>query len=363
MALGKIDLAGNHDSEGWSSFARFLHEEVESQADSLEIMEVNRPIGGASWETFLVDYRTAGQVGSSGLRRVVVRRAPASGPMAPYEIRKDALIFGHLAESEVPVPRLLAWTEDPAVFRRPFAILEYVEGESPDLSQVERWPLWQSDREGLGLEMVRRLADLQRFRWQGTELATALGPPGDARQRLAAVLNRYLGPLFADAEKRRVGVAIWREIGAWILDRAPDIAEEDLVLVHGDYRFGNFIWQGTKIAAVLDWERAMLGAPMQDLGFICMPLSRRRAPEVMGKVLRFDDIARAYERESGRPVDIAEIQFFAVFWQLLEGVNTTRALLQERAPMIASGVLVQPNLIARQTLRLIDDVEAGREKL
>ena len=41
----------------------------------------------------------------------------------------------------------------------------------------------------------------------------------------------------------------------------------------------------------------------------------------------------------------------------------TRALLQERAPMILSGVLVQPNLIARQTLELIDHVEAGREIL
>jgi len=52
-----------------------------------------------------------------------------------------------------------------------------------------------------------------------------------------------------------------------------------------------------------------------------------------------------------------------VFWQFLEGVNTTRALLQDPMPAIASGVLVQPNLVARQTLRLMADYEAERDVL
>jgi len=352
--------AGNNDASQvgpeWAGIAAFLGREVEAIDGPVEIVATGRPLGGASWETFFVDYR----VDPGATQRVVIRRAPATGPMAPYEVAKDAMLFGVLADSDVPVPRLLAWTEDPNVFERPFLVASWVAGEAPDLSQVERWPRWKANRVGLGEEMIRCLAALQRVRWQETDLASVLGGVGDARTCARRVVNRYLDPLFGDAKRLDVGVPVWREIGAWLRDSAPDLSEDELVIVHGDYRFGNLIWQDDEIVAVLDWERALLGGPMQDLGFLCMPLSRRRQPEIMGKVLSFDELARSYEKESGRTIDFVQLQYYAVLWQFLEGVNTTRALLQERAPMILSGVLVQPNLIARQTLELIDHVEAGR---
>ena len=352
------------DPPEWATLAGWLAREVEGESGgaSVEILSVERPLGGASWDTFFVEYvaSTEGSSAASSRRRIVLRRAPASGPMAPYEVGKDVAILSALEASDVPVPRLLGWTEDASVFERPFLAAECVEGEAPDLSRVEQWPRWQEDREALGREMIRVLAALQRFRWQGTPVPDALGGAGSAQACVARVVHRYLAPLLEDAERLGIGVPIWREIGAWLVASAPPIDEEDLVLVHGDYRFGNLIWQEGKIAAVLDWERAMIGGAMQDLGFLCMPLSRLRAPEWMGKVLRFDDLALCYEKETGRAVDVAQVQYYSVFWQFLEGVNTTRALLQERVPMILSGVLVQPNLIARQTFALIEDVESGR---
>ena len=344
----------------WDGLADWLGREVEGADSPVEIVSAERPVGGASWETFFVDYLTRSGSSAERARRVVVRRAPMTGPMAPYEVGKDATILAALETTEVPVARLLGWTEDPSIFERPFLAVEHVEGEAPDLSRVESWPRWQSGRETLGREMVRVLAAVQRWDWQGTEVPNVLGGPGDARSWIERVVRRYLEPLLADAERLGVGVPIWREIGHWLVEAAPSIEEKDLVLVHGDYRFGNLIWQGDEIVAVLDWERATIGGCMQDLGFLCMPLSRRRDPEWMGKVLRFDDLARTYEELTGRPVDVEQVQYYSVFWQFLEGVNTTRALFQERAPMILSGVLVQPNLIARQTFALIDDLESGR---
>ena len=38
--------------------------------------------------------------------------------MAPYSVVKDVTIFEALADSDVPAPVLLAWTDDPAVFER-----------------------------------------------------------------------------------------------------------------------------------------------------------------------------------------------------------------------------------------------------
>ena len=343
----------------WEGLSAFLHREVFESATALRIVEVARPVGGASWETFFVDLEVEGE-GAARRTRVCLRRAPASGPMEPYEVSKDVTIFRALAKSDCPVPPLLAWTEDAAVFERPFSVTGFVEGEGPDITKVEQWSLWQEQREALGFEMLDTLAALHRFDWQGSGVESGLGPRGDARARMAGVVDRYLTPLLAEAVEARIGLPLWREIGAWLCDNAPDVPEADLVIVHGDYRFGNLLFQGTKVAAVLDWERAMLGPRMQDLGFLCMPLSRRRDPRLMAKVLPFDALARRYEEASGVPVDVGQVQYYAVLWQFLEGVNATRALVQTPPAVVATGVLAQPNLVATQTLEIIENHEAGR---
>ncbi len=41
-------------------------------------------------------------------------------------------------------------------------------------------------------------------------------------------------------------------------------------LVHGDFRNGNLLVDGSGLAAVLDWELAHLGNPMEDLAWLCL---------------------------------------------------------------------------------------------
>jgi aminoglycoside phosphotransferase (APT) family kinase protein len=349
--------------EPWDGLAEFLRREVYSSATDLRISDTARPTGGASWETFLVTVEL--QLGGrKQTRRLAIKRAPATGPLAPYLVSKDVAIFSALSASDVPVPELLAFTEDPSVFVRPFTATAFIEGESHDITKIERWPIWQSQREALGLEMIDTLAALQRFPWQGTGVEEVLGPRGSADQRAAQLVDRYLDPLLEQARSTGVGVPLWRDMGDWLKRNAPRDAEEDLVIVHGDYRFGNFLWQGTKLAAVLDWERATLGPPMQDLGFICMPLSRRTEPEIMAKAIPFDVLARRYEAATGRAVDVAAIQYYAVLWQFIEGVNGSRGSLAPPARgRVGSGGLLQSNLVARQTLRFMENYEAGRPTL
>ena len=358
MTDGSLGTGGS-----WDSLARFLHREIFPDATDLRVTEAVRPSGGSSWEVFLVTVELK-KAGLSKSRRLAIKRAPPTGPLAPYEVTKDVAIFSTLADTDVPVPELLAWTEDPSVFLRPFSVTSFIEGESYDITKVERWPVWQTQREALGLEMVDTLAALQRVRWQGTGLEAVLGPRGSAAERAAGIVDRYLGPLLREAETRGIGLPVWRDMGEWLKRHAPAYREDEMVVVHGDYRFGNFLWQGTTLAAVLDWERAMLGPPMQDLGFMCMPLSRREEPKIMAKAISFDALAARYESAAGRPVDLPMLQYYAVLWQFIEGVNGTRgSIARRRGGRVASGGILMPNLVARQTLRLIEDYEAGRPTL
>jgi aminoglycoside phosphotransferase (APT) family kinase protein len=54
----------------------------------------------------------------------------------------------------------------------------------------------------------------------------------------------------------------------WLRARDPGPPEE-FTLVHGDFRHGNLIIGPDGVRAVLDWEIAHLGDPMEDLGWLC----------------------------------------------------------------------------------------------
>lgn len=353
---------GAHSDTG--TLAKFLHQEVFPEADELTIAEMVRPAGGASWETWMLT-ASVRRGSTEEPRRLVLKRAPDTGPLAPYEVTKDVVIFETLASSEVPIPPLLAWTTDRSVFERPFTVTDFVEGRCDDITRVERWPVWQEHRVALGHEIISTLAAIQRFDWRDTNLPSVLGPRGAQPLRVAASVDRYLTPLLDSAEERGIAQPLWRDMGAWIKSNAPEIDEDDMVIIHGDYRFGNFLWQDTEIAAVVDWERAMLGDPMADLAFICMPLSRRQHPELMGKALTYPQLVDSYEKATGRSVDVRRIQYWGVFWQFIEGVNSTRGLLQSfhshRA--VASSGFITPNLVARQTIRLMSLHDEGRDEL
>lgn len=345
-----------------ASLAAFLRESIYPDASEVTISSLERPSGGASWETFFLKLSVRSGT-EERVEQVVIKRAPATGPMAPYEISKDVSIFRALADSEVPVPRLLAFTEDGSVFERPFTVTAFIDGESHDITKVERWPLWQEKREELGYAIVDVAAALNRFRWQDTDVASVMGAPGSAARRVAWMVDRYLDPLLERAQLAGIPQAFCRDVGAWLKENVYDLPEDDLVIVHGDFRFGNLLFQGTRLVGVVDWERAMLGDPMSNLGFFCMPMSRRVRPELMGKALLFEQMADRYERVNGMELDLARLQYYMIFWQFFEAVNSSRSITEAQlghAGAVSSGGLMSPNLLTRQTLHLIEAYDSGR---
>ena len=81
------------------------------------------------------------------------------------------------------------------------------------------------------------------------------------------------------------------------------------MLVHGDFRNGNLIVGEQGLVAVLDWELAHLGDPMEDLGWLCVNTWRFGNPEQpVGGFGKLEELFAAYEAAGGR----ADAQ--RVFW-------------------------------------------------
>jgi aminoglycoside phosphotransferase (APT) family kinase protein len=105
----------------------------------------------------------------------------------------------------------------------------------------------------------------------------------------------------------------------WLENRMP--AQERLGLVHGDFRNGNFIVGPDGIRAVLDWEVAHLGDPMEDLGWICVNSWRFGNIDLpVGGFGHREQLFEAYEKSGGGSVNPESVHFWEVFGTLKWGV-------------------------------------------
>ncbi len=91
--------------------------------------------------------------------------------------------------------------------------------------------------------------------------------------------------------------------------------------MHGDFRHGNLMIGPDGIRAVLDWELAHLGDPMEDLGWICVNSWRFGViDKPVGGFGTYEELFSGYEAASGIAVDAARVKFWEVMGTLRWGV-------------------------------------------
>jgi aminoglycoside phosphotransferase (APT) family kinase protein len=92
-------------------------------------------------------------------------------------------------------------------------------------------------------------------------------------------------------------------------------------LVHGDFRNGNLMIGPDGVRAVLDWELAHVGDPMEDLGWICVNSWRFGAVDKpVGGFGAREDLWAGYEAAGGVPVNRAAAKWWEVFGTMRWGV-------------------------------------------
>ena len=69
------------------------------------------------------------------------------------------------------------------------------------------------------------------------------------------MIDRYMDPLLARSDMAGVPQTFCRDVSLWLRENVYEIPEDELTVVHGDFRFGNFIFRDTELVGVVDWER------------------------------------------------------------------------------------------------------------
>jgi aminoglycoside phosphotransferase (APT) family kinase protein len=214
----------------------------------------------------------------------------AAVQIMPIELEAANLRFAEAAG--MPAPHVFAVCDDASFVGGPFFVTARVAGETIPrqvLRLVEKDP-------ALGPRLARQcgeaLAKLHAADPAGAHprIARPAGDPIEAALRSVEALVRALlqpSPAFTLALRT--------------LERLRPPPPARLTVVHGDFRNGNLIVDGSGLRAALDWEICHVGDPMEDLGWLCQRMWRFRndALEVGGFGARAD-LAAGYEAAGGR---------------------------------------------------------------
>ena len=99
------------------------------------------------------------------------------------------------------------------------------------------------------------------------------------------------------------------------------ILDYEEVLVHGDYRFGNFIISEKKLESIIDRELAHIGNPMEDLGWLCVRSWRfgnvNKRAAGLGDV---DELIAGYEANSKIKIDKSQLDMWQLYGSLKWGI-------------------------------------------
>ncbi|WP_187369158.1 phosphotransferase family protein [Baekduia soli] len=343
----------------------WLVEHVTPDWSAARFTALARTSGGVSYETWIVDAEDPADP-QDRRARFVLRRQPLRGPVEPYDVLGEAAVYAGLADTGVPVPRVLGTCADLAVAGRPFAVLEYIDGEVPDyrtLMQRDEW-IDPARRANMARQFMGVLGAAQRVDWRRFERFAALasGPRPREPERLHALIEHML----ATAAHRMadwVPHPIFRDAARWCQEHAPDGDPDDMVLIHGDFKVGNFIWRDERIVAFLDWEGAMVGDPLQDLGYACHPAMREPRPDLMAMLAPLDDLIAYYEAASERTVDRRRLHYYVVYallfhtWTLTIGLPS---IAEWDGDMRMATGYKKLNQVTRLLTAQIEAYEAGR---
>jgi aminoglycoside phosphotransferase (APT) family kinase protein len=267
------------------------------------VISAVRLSGGASQETWSFDIvHPHGNVGA------ILRRAPQGYGAAPARaagLNAEAMLMQRAHDAGVPSPRVLHVLQPQDDLGTGF-IMERVEGETIP-RKILRDDQFAQVRPKLARQLGSVLAAIHGLDLRGLP---------ELRRMTAA---KEIAELERDYRSFEWPRPVFELALRWLRDRDPGPSAE-VTLVHGDFRHGNLIIGPDRVRAVLDWELAHFGDPMEDLGWICV--NSWRFGEIDKPVGGFgsrEELFAGYEA-AGRRVDPERVMFWEVMGTLRWGV-------------------------------------------
>ena len=258
--------------------------------------------GGAIQENWLIAVDLGGQ------RQEMVLRTDAPSRVAVSHGRVEEFAILQVAHrAGVTVPEPLWLGRDPAVLGQVFYLMRRAQGVAAGYRVVKDKRLG-GDRVKLAERLGSELARIHTIR---------PGAPGLeflAMPKLGPALDQ-VASLRADLDRRAAAYPVLEWGLRWAERNAPSPGE--IVLIHQDYRSGNYMVDPNGLTAILDWEFGAWGDPMADIGWFCARCWRYGEDKLeAGGIAAREVFYRGYRTGGGRPIDARAVHFWEVMAHL-----------------------------------------------
>lgn len=287
----------------------------ELQAEAVSLGPAKLLSGGAIGENWRLGAQIMG--GPRDGTHIWVLRTDAHSRVATSHQRHHeyaCLKAGHQAGAMAPEP--IAQCADPGVIGAPFMLVGYAAGVG-QARKIVRDPRVESFGEALVERLGGELAKIHSIRPPREDLDFLEVP---AESPALAVVAELQGHLDLVPEPQPALEYVLR----WLRDNAPPAA--GLVLVHSDYRTGNYMVDNGELTAILDWEFTHWGDGHEDVGWFCARCWRFGADQLeAGGVGSREAFYRGYNAVSDTPIDPSIVPYWEIMAAARWGVV---ALLQ-----------------------------------
>ena len=297
--------------------AEFL--KTASGAEVVEIARLELLGGGAIQENWGIEASFAGGRLNGSQSLLLRTDAPTGVPSSLGRVEEFRVLQAVFAAGAC-VPEPLLACADKGVIGKPFFLMRRMPGSATG-RPITLDPGLEAARPALAERLGRELARIQTVRPPRADLAFL--PPYDGPREAIAALRAYL-----DAHPNPRPVLEWAL--RWAETHLP--APLPPVLCHRDFRTGNYLVEGTRLTAILDWEFAGWGDPDEDIGWLCCKGWRFGRPDrEAGGIAGREPFYRGYEAESGRRLDPERVKFWEVYanirWAIIALQQSDRFLV------------------------------------
>ena len=304
------------------SLTRFLAIRKPEWRD-VAISNLSRLPMGASRETYRLDCAYTDDAGRQAIKLILRRDPPASNVDSDrrHEYESYRAIYGH----GIPVPRMILLEEDPQYFAGAISLAEDLRGYHNSEYQLQL-PEWRDRLPRVAEGMWSTMGKLAAVPVENLDVAFM--KPTTRETTAADELAFWVAKL----DRNDVGAEPITRAAIRKLERWQPTAQK-LALVHGDFRAGNFLYDDEgNLVAVLDWEMAHLGDPLEDLAWsMSRVFSFGKDDRRSGLAPRETAIA-IWEKASGLKADPEAL----AWWELLNCIKG-QAIWDSGAAIWASG--------------------------
>lgn len=274
------------------ALADWLRTEAPEVGSGLSVRQFQ---GGMSNPTYML-------TNSKGTRYVLRKKPPGDLLPKAHAVDREYHVMKAIYNTSVPVPRMVAYCDDPDVIGAEFFVMQHLEGRiipSDDMGSIST-----GERSALSRSLIDTLVSLHQIEWRDVGLSSYGRPEGYlARQtsRWASQYEAAKSDLPADFDYSEMD---W--LRDWLMEHS--LVPDESAIVHGDYRIGNTIVHPSKpeLVAVLDWELSTIGHPLADLAYLCL---HYHLPSELGGTADMlhsglpteEEMLARYREQSGRP--------------------------------------------------------------